>query len=142
MGIKERWDRYKPLPEDILDKINGLAPFFKDKDVKLAYLFGSLAHGKGQDVDIALLYDGDISIIREELQKRLGTWRLDIVNLKSAPVRIAFEVISTGKLIYRADTDIENSFEMGIIRNYQDLKPVRDRQQRRLKENFGIGSET
>lgn len=139
MGIKERWSRYRPLPENILERIDGLVPFFKDKGIRLAYLFGSLVKGRGEDVDIALLYDGDVFTVREELQRRLGVWRLDIVNLKSAPVWLVFEIISSGKVIYKTDTETENSFEMKIIKQYQDSKPVRDRQLRQLKENLGLG---
>lgn len=139
MGIKERWKRYKPLPEDILKRINNLKPFFKEKGVRLAYLFGSLVKGKGEDVDIALLHDCDNSVVREGLQKRLGVWRLDIVNLKTAPVWLAFEIISTGKIIYRVDPETENSFEMGIIKQYQDLNPVKYRQFKEMKEHWGLG---
>ncbi|MBM4136979.1 MAG: nucleotidyltransferase domain-containing protein [Nitrospira sp.] len=139
MGIKQRWKRYRPLPEDILQRIDGLTPLLKEKGIRLVYLFGSLLKGKGEDVDIALLYDGDISQIREELQRSLGVWRLDIVNLKNAPVWISFEIIRTGRLIYKIDTETENSFETHIIKRYQDLKPIRDKQLRYLKENLGVG---
>lgn len=130
------------MPEDILERVSSLVPFFKDKGIKLAYLFGSLTRGKGEDVDIAILYDGDISFVREELQRRLGTWRLDIVNLKSAPVYLAFEVISSGKIIYKKDIETENSFELNIIKQYQDSKPIKDRQLKQLKENLGFGIKT
>lgn len=139
MGIKERWNRYRPLPEDILERIESLGPFFRDKGIRLVYLFGSLVKGKGEDVDIALLYDGDISVVREELQKRLSTWRLDIVNLKNAPVYLAFEVISSGEIIYKKDIETENSFELNIIKRYQDSKPIKDKQLKQLKEHLEFG---
>lgn len=139
MGIKERWHRYKPLPDDILDRIDTLIPLFKEKGVLLAYLFGSLLREAGNDVDIALLCEGDIVSIREDIQKILDSWRIDIVNLETASIWLAFEIISTGKLIYKVDTETENSFEMNIIKQYQDLKPVRDRQLIYLKENLGVG---
>jgi len=139
MAVRERWFRCKPLPDNILQRIEYLAPFFHDKRVKLVYLFGSLVRGRGNDVDIALLYEGDFTVMRDELQKRLGTWRLDIVNLQNAPIYIAFEVISTGRLIFKQDEETENSFEMNIVKRYQDLKPVRDKHLIYLKENLRIG---
>jgi predicted nucleotidyltransferase len=138
MGIKERWFKCSPLPDDISQRLDKLAPFFQKKGVLLAYLFGSMTKGKGNDVDIALLYDGDFLAIREDIQEILGSWRLDIVNLRAAPVLLSFEIISTGELIYKMDAETENSFEMSIIKQYQDLKPIRDRQLRYLKENLEI----
>lgn len=139
MAIKERWQRYKPLPEDILQKVDELKPFFQEKGMFLAYLFGSLVNSKGNDVDMALLYDGDFAGMREDLQKRLGSWRLDIVNLKVAPIWLAFEIISSGKIIFKINTETENSFEMNILKQYHDLKPVRNKQLLYLKENMGLG---
>ncbi|NTU43853.1 MAG: nucleotidyltransferase domain-containing protein [Nitrospirales bacterium] len=138
MGIKERWNRYAPLPDDILERLDGLSPFFAEKEVALAYIFGSLAKGKGNDVDLAILYAGDFPAMREELQERLATWRLDIINLETASASLAFEIISTGRLLYRADAEAENSFEMRVIKQYQDRKPLRDRQLAHLKENMGL----
>lgn len=139
MGIKQRWSRHRPLPDDILERIQGLNTIFKEKNVTLAYLFGSLLNKKGEDVDIALLYDGDFPVLREEMQKKLGTWRLDIVNLKEAPVSTAFEVLQSGKLIYKINTESENLFELSVIKQYQDLRPVKSRQLKLLKENLGVG---
>ncbi len=139
MGTKQRWHRHKLLPPDIMERIEGLTTFFKENEVQLAYLFGSLTTGSGNDVDIAVLAKTDLSIIRERLQEALGTWRLDLANLTSLSPGLAFEIISTGKVIYRADDEIENLYEMNILKQYQDMRPVRDRQLRRLKENIGIG---
>ncbi|MDI6802131.1 MAG: nucleotidyltransferase domain-containing protein [Thermodesulfovibrionales bacterium] len=88
MGIKERWFKCSPLPDDISQRIDKLAPFLQKRGVLLAYLFGSMMKGKGNDVDIALLYDGDFSAIRGDLQEILGSWRLDIVNLRAAGAEV------------------------------------------------------
>lgn len=140
MGIKEHWKRYKPLPPDISGRINRLIPYFHKKGVTLVYLFGSLEKGAANDLDIALLYEGDFSVIRKELQDLLGTWRLDVVNLSIAPVLLAFEVISTGRLIYKSSPDDENSFETYVLQQYHDLKPVRDKQTEYLRENLASGA--
>lgn len=140
MGIKERWNRSKPLPADIRERIDVLPSLFQEKGVELAYLFGSLVNSAGNDVDIALLYKGDFDDIRKEIQKRLGTSRLDIVNLKTAPLHVCFEVISTGKVLFRINEDAENLFELNIMKKYQDFSPVRNRQLIYLKENLEIGT--
>ncbi|MBI5141430.1 MAG: nucleotidyltransferase domain-containing protein [Nitrospirae bacterium] len=114
---------------------------FAEHKVRLAYLFGSLASsGFGNDVDIAVLMDGNnLSGLSLDLQDFLGTWRLDLVNLGSAPVRIAFEVISTGRLIHSCGADVENAFEMNVIKKYQDSRPLNSRRLIRLRENFRVG---
>ena len=139
MGIKERWYRSKPLPPDIRERIDMLPSLFKEKGVMLAYLFGSLLNTKGNDVDIALLYEGAFGDIRRDIHKMLGTSRVDIVNLKSAHLLISFEVISTGKILFRLNEDTENLFELKIIKQYQDFGPVRNKQLIYLKENLDIG---
>ncbi|MEM3485881.1 MAG: nucleotidyltransferase domain-containing protein, partial [Candidatus Methanomethyliaceae archaeon] len=105
----------------------------------LAYLFGSAIRGNGNDVDIAVLYDGDISELRLEIQEILGTWRVDLVNLKVAPLHICFEIISTGKLVHKVDDETENNFEMLIIKKYQDSEPIRAKYFELLRRNLGIG---
>jgi len=41
MSLKEKWGKFSPLPDDIVGKIYKLRDYFKKKDVKLVYLFGS-----------------------------------------------------------------------------------------------------
>lgn len=139
MSIKERWKRYKEIPDNLHERIEMLGNFFRQKGVNLAYLFGSAMRGKGNDVDIAVLYDGDISELRTEIQEILGTWRVDLVNLKVAPLHICLEVISTGKLVHKVDDDTENNFEMLIIKKYQDFEPIRAKYFELLRRNLGIG---
>ena len=43
MGIPERWNRHRQLPQDIKTRLESLAPFLEKEGVLLAYLFGSLA---------------------------------------------------------------------------------------------------
>jgi hypothetical protein len=89
---------------------------------------------------VVRLYKGDFDDIRKEIQKKLGISRLDIVNLKTAPLHVFFEVISTGKVLFRLNEDAENLFELSIMKKYQDFSPVRNRQLIYLKENLEIGT--
>ncbi|MEM3361349.1 MAG: nucleotidyltransferase domain-containing protein [Candidatus Bathyarchaeia archaeon] len=139
MSIKERWKRYKEIPDNLHERIEMLGNFFRQKGIPLAYLFGSAMRGKGNDVDIAVLYDGDISELRLEIQEILGTWRIDLVNLKVAPLHICFEIISTGKLVHKVDDETENNFEMLIIKKYQDSEPIRAKYFELLRRNLQIG---
>ncbi len=136
MGIKERWSGFKPLPRDIMERIGQLKPLFERHGVRLAYVFGSLAEGRpANDVDLAILPDKwDFFEMYPAITEILGTERLDLVNLKTAPPLLRFEVISTGKLIYKTDDDTENDFEMSVIREYHDTAHLRARQNETLRE--------
>lgn len=136
MSIKERWRRFKPPPANIKERLPGLKPLFQEKGIMLAYLFGSLVErGRGEDVDLAVLpEEGDLSELRQEISELLGTERLDLVNLKLASPVLRFQVIKTGILIYKKDNDIENNFEMAVLREYKDTAYMRKRQMEVLEE--------
>lgn len=136
MGIKERWKGFKPLPEDIKERVSNLAPVFQRGEVLLAYLFGSLTRREqGKDVDLAVLPGREnFAELRENIRKVLDTQRFDLVNLKSAPSLLKFEIIRDGTLIYKKDEVIENEFELCVLREYKDRAPVRKKQMEILKE--------
>jgi predicted nucleotidyltransferase len=136
MSIKERWKKFKPLPNDIEARIKQLSSFFEKQGIILAYLFGSLAKdGKGEDVDIALLPEAKIKgNIRQKLQRHLNTERIDLINLKLASPVSRFEVIRWGKIIYKKSDDLVNEFELSVLREYKDTQYLRNRQKAILQE--------
>lgn len=93
----------------------------------LAYLFGSLAHGDtGQDVDLAILPGRkSLASLRQKLWQILDTQRLDLVNLKTAPPVLRFEIIKNGRLIYKRDENAENNFELATLKLYKDTAYLR-----------------
>lgn len=140
MGIRERWRGFKPLPVDIGKRIEGLVPLFKEQGVLLAYLFGSLSGGKmGEDVDLAVLPEGEgLGNLREKVTEVLGTERVDLLNLKEASPTLRFEVVRTGRLVYKRDEEVENSFELSVLREYKDLAYLRERQRRILRQRVNM----
>jgi len=112
--------------------------------VALAYLFGSYAYGKvssSSDVDIAILLErckeGLYSSYREimlGIREALGTERFDLVLLNNAPPTLQFEVISRGRLIFCRDEEVLNTFEMDVIRRFQDTAYLRKDQNDYLKK--------
>lgn len=143
MGIPERWNRHKPLPQDIKTRAENLAPFFEGEGVLLAYLFGSLS-GTGKkaqrtpgDVDLAVLTrSGPAHVLKEALQEILDTDRLDLVDLRRASPVLRFEILSSGKPIYVSDENIRNRYEMETIQLYRDTEPMRRRQSAVLRERM------
>jgi len=138
VGTKERWRKTRPLPEDIEFRIKGLPRLFEEEGVLLAYLFGSFARGeRGEDLDLAVLPGREnFPEIWEAVLDYLGSERFDLVNLKSAPLWFQFEIIRTGKVIYRKSIDIENGYELRVVKMYQDREPVRRRQHEIFKERL------
>ncbi len=136
MGIGEKWDRFRELPEDISQRIEELGHVFQENGVRLAYLFGSLAErDQGDDVDIAALGDlKEMKTLRAALCEALSTERVDIVDLAEASPTLQFQVISTGRVLFKTTDEVENDFELRVITAYQDREPVRRRQTEILEE--------
>jgi len=136
VGIREKWKGFRELPKDISQRVEELGRVFQRHEIQLSYLFGSLAErGQGDDVDIAVLGDlQDIESLRTALCEVLGTERLDLVDLRNASPTVQFEVISSGRLLFKISDEVENRFELRVLTAYQDREPVRRRQDEILAE--------
>ena len=143
MSIPERWKKHKPLPANIEERLQSLAPLLEKKGVLLAYLFGSLA-AKGEkaprapgDVDLAVLTEERPAWeLQEELVECLGTDRLDLVDLRKASPVLRFEILRGGRPIYISDEEIRERYEMETLHLYRDTEPMRRRQRQALKERM------
>jgi len=136
MGIAEKWRGFRPLPNNISERLGLLATLFEEADVLLAYVFGSFLHNESSaDIDLAVLpgHRG-LEDLREKICEILSTQRVDLVNLKTASPILRFEVLSTGSLIFKKDEPLENSFELSVIREYRDTAHLRKSQARMLEE--------
>lgn len=135
MGIAERWRGVEELPADLEGRLAELPKWLADRGVLVGYLFGSAGSkdGGAADVDLALLREGaPVWRLREELWERLGTQRLDLVDLERASPVLRFEVVRNGRLLYARDADTVNRFELSTLHEYRDTAPMR----RRQKEYF------
>ena len=139
MSIAERWKRFRELPPDIEQTLGQLVPLFEKEGVALAYLFGSLGKGRpGQDVDLAILTRETPAFrLREAITRCLGTERLDLVDLKQAPPVLRFEIVRTGRLLYAADVEVQERFELATLHLYRDTRPLRRRQREYLRWRVG-----
>ena len=139
MAAAERWYKFAELPDNIEDVVAQLPSLLAREGVLLAYLFGSLVEGRpANDVDVALLMAEDRPAyrLREAITERLGTERVDVVDLRRASPVLRFEVISTGRLLYAADGDVQLAFELAAIRQYQDTDYLRRQQRDMLKRRM------
>jgi predicted nucleotidyltransferase len=143
MAIRDRRERALPLPADIGGRLARVAELCSRHGVRLAYLFGSLAREdrvvSPGDVDLAVLGGAktDLWALRLELGEALGTDRLDLVDLGRASEVTRFEVLRTGKLLYKIDDDTENRFELRTIAEYKDRAVPRRIRARWLEESLG-----
>jgi predicted nucleotidyltransferase len=136
VGIKERWKRFEPLPENIRNRLHFLNSLFESEGILLAYLFGSLASRKaGEDVDLAFLAEKRDGVnLRQRISDIIGTERIDLVNLRTASPLLRFEIVRTGYLIYKKNEEVENAFELSTIEEYRDTAYLRARQAEMLKQ--------
>jgi predicted nucleotidyltransferase len=118
--------------------VERLRPVFAGQnEVLLAYLFGSYARGDEgtwSDVDFAVFLrpglKGDelFEAYRElylAIRSALSTERFDLLLLNRASLPLKFEVVSRGRLIYARSEEVLNSFEVDVIRRYQDTAYLR-----------------
>jgi predicted nucleotidyltransferase len=145
MSVKERWIGHAKLPADVISKVEGLQAFWQDNDdIRLVYLFGSLAESKhANDIDLAILFDGKpsynrITLIKEDLNKLLNTQRIDLIDLNRAGPVLRFDVISKGKSLYQKNNEILNSFELRTIKEHMDTVYMRKVQRWYLKEKASM----
>lgn len=144
MSNPEKWRGFAPLPGDIDRRVNELTPFFVAHDVRLAYLFGSLARAAEgapvpvHDVDLALLTPPGqpAYLLHQPLGERLGIERLDLIDLRRATSEFRFAIISEGRCLYAADDDERLAFELATLREYKDRAHVRRMHEQLLRERF------
>lgn len=114
---------------------------------ELVYLFGSQARGKvwaESDVDLAVLLG--LGIPRErygkvrveliaELMSVFDSNTVDVVVLNEAPPLLVYEgVIQGGRLLFEKDKSARIRFEVRAFQEYVDTAPLREIQNRYLKE--------
>lgn len=142
MAIAEKWHGFRGLPGDLAERLRTLPPLLQQRGVRLAYLFGSLleeAHEGASpgDVDLAVLTDGEpAERLRPALEEALGTARIDLVDLSTAPPVLRFEIVRSGRPIHAIDDEMLNRFELDTLHLYRDTAPMRARQAEYLRERM------
>lgn len=106
----------------------------KQKRVKLAYLFGSVAEGKEgklSDIDIAVFLDESLSKkerfdlqlkLMSELTSIMKTDRIDLIVMNNAPLSLNYEIIKANHPLLVRDKGKKIDFEQGILSRYLDRR--------------------
>lgn len=119
----------------------------RDLNIALVYLFGSYTlntYGALSDIDIGIvllkpntkdyldLFDSLYSIFSKIYSKD----EIDIVFLDKAPLTLRFEVVTTGKVLYRISKEFQYNYKERVIKEYIDIKPLLEEQDKALLERI------
>jgi predicted nucleotidyltransferase len=116
-----------------LDDLPGAMP-----TLDLLVLFGSTVADRrkaGSDLDIAVRFDGptDLDALYLALACRLGSDRLDLIDLRRAGPLLAFEVARSGRLLFERRRGMFREFQSLASRRYCDTAKLRAAQQRAIR---------
>ncbi len=112
-----------------------VARIAKFNDLDLVYIFGSWVTGTNNqmsDVDIAVLLSnaslprnmsGQKAHLIVEFGRVFKTDNLDLAILNTAPFSLAFTVVKEGVLLFSANENLREKFEMRALLNYFDFQP-------------------
>lgn len=134
MGVEEKYRGRPPLPGDWAERLPQLPSVVARHGVSLAYLFGSaapeepapsgsrLAGRPPGDIDIAYLPGPGFRFrpFYADVSQTLGTDRVDLINLRTAPAGLMFEIISRGRVLHRESAETQNVFEKRVLGLFRD----------------------
>ena len=117
----------EPVYAGIVDTLRAAVP-----GLIAVYLFGSAARGQRRqesDVDVAVLATHPLAPeTRWTLQERLADQLhsdVDLVDLRAASTVMRAQVLASDRVLYEADTNVRQRFEMHALSMYADLNETR-----------------
>ncbi|OOM68088.1 nucleotidyltransferase domain-containing protein [Clostridium sp. BL-8] len=128
-------------------KLNELKNYFKSNNNILAAWFtgsyGTKNQREDSDIDIALLFDKQVSIMEEmsvscEISEIADFDNIDTINLLSAPITLQFKVIDENRNIYEGDYYKVCDFMEETFNKYRDEKYYLDRFMHDFYESYNI----
>ena len=136
--------RFKPIPDDIEEKIDSLVEFFEKKpNIVFSYLFGGLLGHKGnplRDVDLAVYVEAmrrlDYLELFGHISNILGTDEIDLVILNHAPLSLTGRILQNRKVLTDKNPFLRHRFESLILREFFDFT-IKERDI--LRRRYGIG---
>lgn len=120
------------------------ASLSKEPKIKLAYVLGSIVSGrvkKDSDFDLAVVIDDKAKVEFEQIYNLIShanfpkNLDLSIIDRNSSPIFL-FQIISTGKCIYKRSEKEKILFEAFVAQNYYDNAHLRNIYYAYLKDKF------
>lgn len=121
-------------------------------DLEFAIWFGSTARGEAtplSDIDVAVYFQKSTSKekrfqgcldIAGEIEARFLRTFVDVVDLNSAPVVLAYHVLREGRLLFCRNARLWNDFQVQTLKFYFDLQPMWRVQRRIMRQQIEEGS--
>lgn len=123
--------KHSKLPDNIQDLLPHAQTYLRArKDVRFAYLFGSLARGRPSDlsdVDIAVYLSEDADFLEKKMEilgkliELLETDEIDLVILNSAPLTLRMSILETKQVIVDNVPFLRHAYESLTMREYFDF---------------------
>ncbi len=104
--------------------------FARAEGVLAAYVFGSVLDSERdavRDVDFAVLARAPLGLdalggLLLELEKALGTDRIDVVDLRTARRELAFEALSNGRLLVERDPGANTRLRERVLHDHLAMR--------------------
>ncbi|HEV7506261.1 MAG TPA: nucleotidyltransferase domain-containing protein [Thermoanaerobaculia bacterium] len=97
--------------------------------VRLAVLFGSTARGEARprsDVDVGVLLDPDVPVLRCQVEAELGRAaerEVDVIFLAEAPPLLRFEISRDGMLLFEKEDGLWTAVKVRAMVDWWDWAP-------------------
>ena len=96
--------------------------------INTVYLCGSYAKGcasENSDIDFAILPCEELSMydemrIQAVLSEELSFENIDLINLCKVSVKLQFNLVSTGRIIYEKNTELTNQYIEDLLKKYHN----------------------
>jgi len=129
--------------------LESLRAFFAAQpDVRLAYLFGSLARGDAgprSDVDLAVVLDSPPEArgrrrddLHAQVMELLGRNDVDLVLADGAPALLRHR-IARGRCLWAREPVEATRFAVAALRDYEDTRPLRQAAASALARRLALG---
>ena len=126
-----------------MEKEKEVKDILGQEDVLVAYLYGSRAVGRAHedsDYDIGIVVEDReefdirrVSGMAERVEEVLDA-EVDLRVLNDRDSRFLFNVLKEGRPILVEDEDFRQRFEVGVMKEYMDMKPFLREYDRKVRE--------
>ncbi len=128
--------KYKIISiKTLITVVNKIFKYYDE--IQIAYLYGSYAKGtqtEFSDIDMGVILRRDFiapalyfAKLSSKIEENLDCCiEIDLRILNEGSPRFLFQVIKYGKILYSINNTFRHEFELKVLYEYQDIKPMLD----------------